>query len=647
MVSHQLFNDPSTNWHIYSNIVSSTSDSNLVLNAKNGAGVVTLGSGYIGIPHGPSYDEIGVSHIGALRIDTGTNALRYLTQQGWQTLSVQPSITSSSPQFIQSNISDNSINIIGFNFSPNVVIQFQSTVTNTLYNAASQNRVSETEVVAVVSNAVRDLSNDDPFNIIVINDTGLQAVLANGLYLNNVPTWLTPAAPSVYASIGNDMSLSGELDISAVDIEEHHPLLYTSSDISNNTGLQLTSVSNIGRVSGSVSGLSASTYNFAAVVTDSVQGTVPRNFTFQVLEPTSVTFSIAANQIDTYYVDSNNDPVGGPVIGGQVIYDIYDHTSGSAPGVTLSGTYQVNYSGTNEMDFVVLGGGGGAGAYFNSGAGGAGGFMTSFTTSQGTSGGGGAYENKLSFNSSSSYSIIIGMGSQGITGDGTDGTLQNGSSSVITYLAGGVPTTKESRGGGHGGQNQAGAPQPGGAPNAATGGGSRGDPGNNTNIGGIGRTAALYGGGGTFGNGQGYGGGGNATYTGFYGSGGGGGVGQAGQASPNNQTAGDGGDGLETQIRGNTRFIYLGGGGGGSSQGTTDTLTYPKLFGTGGLGGGGNGAFGGGAGGSPQNGGSGTNGTGGGGGGGSGNAVAGQPGARIGGSGGSGRIIIRLPAYHS
>jgi hypothetical protein len=634
-------------WLVYANNINSTANSNLTFSAKDGSGVFTVGSGYVAIPHGPSFDEIGVAEIGALRIDTGLNAVRFLTAQGWQSLSVQPTITSSSPQYIQSNVSDNSINIIGANFSSTVVVQFQSTISNNIYNAASQNRISDTQIVAVVSNTVRDLSNEDPFNIVVTNDTGLQAILANGLYLNEVPTWVTNAAPTVYASIGNDMTLSGELDVSAVDTDAHYPLTYTSSDLSDNTGLQLTSVSNTGRVSGSVSGLTASTYNFAAIVTDAALGAVPRNFTFQVLEPTSVNFSIAANQIDTYYVDSNNDPVGGPVIGGYVIYDIYDHTSASAPGVTLTGTYQVNYSGTNDMDFVVLGGGGGAGAYYNSGGGGAGGFMTSFTTTQGTSGGGGAYEDKMSFSSSSAYTIIIGAGSQGITGDGGDGTLQNGSISLISYLSGASVFTKESKGGGYGGLNQPGAYAPGGAPSAATGGGSRGVPANNSDVGGTGRTAVLYGGGGTYGNGQGYGGGSNAEYSGFYASGGGGGVGQAGQSSPNNQTAGNGGDGLETQIRGTSRFIYLGGGGGGSSQGTTDTATYPNLFGTGGQGGGGNGAFGGGSGGSPQNGSSGTNGTGGGGGGGSGNGVSGDPAARIGGSGGSGRIILRLPAYHS
>lgn len=634
-------------WLVYANNVNSTANSDITFSARDGSGIFTVGSGYIGVPHGPSFDEIGITEIGAMRIDTSLNAVRFLTSQGWQSLSVQPTIISSSPQFIQSNVSDNSINIFGANFSPTVLVQFQSTVTSNIYNAASQNRISDAQVTAVVSNTVRDLSNEDPFNIIVTNDTGLQAILPNGLYINAVPTWITPAAPTVYAQIGNDITLSGELDVSAIDVEANYPLVYTSSDLSDNTGLQLTSVSNIGRITGDVSGLSASTYNFATIVTDSILGAVPRNFTFQVLEPTSVSFSIASNQIDTYYVDANNDPVGGPVIGGYVIYDIYDHTSGSAPGATLSGTYQVNYSGTNDMDFVVVGGGGGAGAYFNSGAGGAGGFMTSFTTTQGTSGGGGAYESKMSFNTGTAYSIIIGAGSQGITGDGGDGTLQNGSSSVITYEGLSGPTTKESLGGGRGGQNQAGALTPGGAPSAATGGGSRGVPANNSDVGGIGRTAALYGGGGTFGNGQGFGGGSNAEYTGFYGSGGGGGAGQAGESSPDNQTAGDGGDGLETQIRGTTRFIYLAGGGGGSTQGTTDTVTYPKLFGTGGQGGGGNGAFGGGGGGSPQNGGSGTNGTGGGGGGGSGNGVSGDPAARIGGSGGSGRIILRLPAYHS
>jgi hypothetical protein len=57
------------------------------------------------------------------------------------------------PQYVQNTISDNSINIIGTNFSINPFVQFISDVNSQVISAQSQTYNSESSITAVISNA--------------------------------------------------------------------------------------------------------------------------------------------------------------------------------------------------------------------------------------------------------------------------------------------------------------------------------------------------------------------------------------------------------------------------------------------------------------------------------------------------------------
>jgi hypothetical protein len=230
------------------------------------------------------------------------------------------------------------------------------------------------------------------------------------------------------------------------------------------------------------------------------------------------------------------------------------------------------------VDYLVIAGGGGGS---HAGAGGAGGYRTS----AGTSGGNSSAESSLSLLLSTNYTVTVGGGGAG----GTSGTMASGVNSVFSTI------TSDGGGGGAyagGGANGA-AGGSGGGSGASNGGGAR-----------AGGTATANQGS----NGGAYSGSGDCGS-------GGGGAGATGGANSGN-TAGNGGDGLSSNITGSA--VTRGGGGGGSSA-------------VGGVGSGGSG--GGGAGGS-NTGSTGTVNTGGGGG-----AGWGTTGA----AGNSGVVILRYP----
>lgn len=232
--------------------------------------------------------------------------------------------------------------------------------------------------------------------------------------------------------------------------------------------------------------------------------------------------------------------------------------------ITTSGGYTIhtfNSSGTfvanrdMDVEYLVIGGGG-AGA---AGGGGAGGYRCSVVGE--SSGGGASAEAKLRLSTGTSYSVIVGAGSSGIS---WTSNASNGSASSFANIL--------SLGGGGGGGNTISPPTGGGS-----GGGAFVQSSAGTTVNGAAGTAN-----------QGYAGG-SGTDIGdspnYFGSGGGGGASAVGGNGSTNTSAGtsvggNGGNGVSSSITGSA--VTRAGGGGGCNEGNT-------TGGLGGSGGGGNG----------------------------------------------------------
>jgi hypothetical protein len=272
----------------------------------------------------------------------------------------------------------------------------------------------------------------------------------------------------------------------------------------------------------------------------------------------------------------------------------YSFTIDATDGVnTIPRTFSITSKYAVNADYLVIAGGGGGGGNTQNGnqimgGGGAGGYRSSWSIT----GGGGAAESQLQLVRNVPYTILVGSGGAGGTGD------LRGSQGANSSISGSGITTITSTGGG-GGASQS---------QSATSGGSGGG-GSTFDQTGASRTTSPI---------QGFAGGNSASYDAGRG-GGGGGAGAAGVTG--NGGPGTGGAGLASDITG-TSVTRAGGGGGGRCNNST----FP-VPGAGGAGGGGAGTS---SSGSPGI--SGTANTGGGGG-------AGY--ASNGGSGGSGVVILR------
>lgn len=216
---------------------------------------------------------------------------------------------------------------------------------------------------------------------------------------------------------------------------------------------------------------------------------------------------------------------------------------------TSSSTFIPNENLT-DVDFLVVAGGGGSLGHGMAGGGGAGGLRTSIGS---VSGGGVAAQSKINFNSSTSYSIVVGAGgpASAHNSGGTSPSVGNGSASSISGL--GFTTISCVGGGGGGDYANSGSTF---SQNGATGGsgGGAGGSGDVDWVGGAGTSGEGYSGGNNLKNGS---VGGNG--------GGGGGAGSVGLAPITSSGANDGGvggSGLSINISG-TDIIYAKGGKGG------------------------------------------------------------------------------------
>ena len=600
-------------WSIRANDISGNYDQAIDLDpssnfafSRNGVTIATLGSNLITPSTASLYNSLNVNgtyfsnNVSAIRIpadtsdnrpagvagyiryNTNTNIIEYWNASTSMWLAVSeppPTITSISPLSVPDNSGgtiDVSVNIVGDNFGTSPLVYFIGSDSVQRLASSVTNIITGTQVRAVLPSSVFDASNQEPFAVKLTNTSSSLSVTTvppNVIDINTAPYFITqsPLPDISNNSFVNPFTLSGQLDISAGDIDDN-TLTFTSpspNPISDIQSGALTINSSSGAVTGTLSNPGANTsYNFNVQITDTANNFRVKLYSFNfIVPPTSLTYSSGASLPSPLYVNSGGVLVGGPVVGGFTIYS-FVVTTNQYTSTTYS--FSINKS-TSSIHFLCVGGGGGAAAYNSCGGGGAGGFRTSFSTNTGFSGGGGALESSISLTNGTTYTVTVGGGSQGSAGNGGSfsGSPNTVSQGLASSISGSGLTTIISYGGSPGACNQAGATKPqdyvnqpatGSQPSAGSGGGARGDPAapGGTNVGGTGTA------------GQGYNGGSNALYTGNYPGGGGGGAGSVGESLSSNTFAGAGGSGIQTAITGTAQFYAGGGGGSTQASGASD-----------------------------------------------------------------------------
>lgn len=555
----------------------------------------------------PSLDQSGVnamsspqpgdlvynSTIGKLQQYTGDNA--------WRTIDSPPVLSSISPT--TAGATGTTITLTGSNFSSTISsVSFIGT-NGTKYAASSFSRVSSTSVTAVTPQL---LITHEPYDVEIVNDTGLSAILENALDAGGAPSFTSYLAGLTGAGQANSGLIKSINDgqasmgtIAATD-PDGGTITYAATGTAVWSGRNISVASN-GVVSGDPTNETGnSTYTQQITATDAGGNTTNQNLQIYVVkEPTTSS-------------PSNSGTFSTNTYTGYKAFQLKTASSSTSTAANF-----VTY-GNTLCDIFMIGGGGNGGARHGGGG-----------------GAGGAIKATGVFLTAATHACTAGGGAgQQQAGDGstTHSNMASGVDTTITNVGGNVTWT--AKGGGYGGNHAAGnADGFAGGCGGGSGldGGSDNPGGNSTQssntpsstVNGVGATVTVHGfaGGDSASNAAGGAGGGGAGGAG--GSPGAGGANMAGQ------------NGLGITIdfwdgtSGNTIATHRfgGGGGGGGHNGDASNSLTPT-----------NSGYGGGDGGRREHNDAdnGVNGSGGGGGAGSGNSTQGS-------RGGNGTIMFRIP----
>ena len=474
-----------------------------------------------------------VNETGRLRFNTTTSLMEYYNGTDWKSIDAPPTITAFSVDGRTSGVSgfvandDSSsatIVVTGSLFSAGATVNFLgSSGTNVSANTVVVD--SSSQITATVTNRALFLQAQEPYDIQVLNVSGLSAQLDNCLSVDARPIFAT--ASGTLGTLKNGASASTLSPVTATD-PDGDTITYSVSSGSLPSGLSLNS--STGAITGTAPTVGSSTTSTFTISASTTASTATRSFSITVRPPvitsyTSTgpfTYSVSpgVTSVDVLIVAGGGG--GGSALGG-----------GGGGGGVLSGTFPVTPGGTVSGQ-VGTGGQGSPNANYSNGFNGG---PSTFGPATATGGGyGSGYSNP---NLGDGVSNAGGQANKG----GTGGS-----------------------GGGSGGGEQPANSQPGGTGNQGPSGGLTGY-GNPGGAGGGSDGAAAHAGGG----GGGAGGAGTPTNTRGYKFGGDGGAGFTSSISGSSVIYGGGGAGSFYDDPGQGSRGNPGPGGGGAVMGAGTT----------------------------------------------------------------------------
>ena len=456
---------------------------------------------------------------GDIRFNSTNSLMEYYTGTEWQSIDSPPVITSVSPDNFDT--AGDTITITGGNLQSGLTVKLVAADNQELTASTVTYTNSSTVTFEITSAMVSD--DNDPYDVVVTNPSGLTATLSDGLDFAPEPAF-TVAAGTLATIYDSARAGYGNITTGATSTESDATLSYAVTTGSLPSGLSISS--STGTISGTASAVGAdttSTFTITATATDGSSNVTTNTRQYSIV--------VKAPAITSY-------------------------TS------TGSGTFSVP-TGTTTMDVLVVAGGGGGGIWVG-GGGGAGGLI---------------YRPAFPVTPGGSISYSVGAGGAGgisVSSGVVPAYEVSGQNSVfgtLTALGGGKGHSYP----GSGGPGLGSSPANGGSGGGGAGGGQTNTP---SFGGGTGQQPSQPGDSGTYGFGN---PGGNALEGPSYQGGGGGGAGGTGGHAVDTgpYRAGPGASGRQYDISG-SQVYYAGGGGGG-----VNTTGVPGQGGQGGGGAGG------------------------------------------------------------
>ena len=249
--------------------------------------------------------------------------------------------------------------ITGSNFDASATAKLRTTTgTEVAFDTVTRN--SSTQITGVI--AISSLSNaSEPYDVIILNGSNLQAIAADQININAQPVYVTSSG-----SLGDQtVSTAGSFSVNATDPESAGNVTFELQSGSLPPGYSLTNTAAEGGtaiISGTDSTTSSTTtYNFVLRAVDAASNTTSRAFSIKSKVPvtesftSSGTFSVPSGvtQTDVLVVAGGG---GGGSTGQTYNGGPYGEGGGGAGGLIFIPAYPVTPSGTVT---VTVGSGGG------------------------------------------------------------------------------------------------------------------------------------------------------------------------------------------------------------------------------------------------------------------------------------------------
>jgi len=253
---------------------------------------------YIKVPVGTTAERPSGPSAGYVRFNTTTATLEQHDGSNWTSMAKPPIISTVSYSGSTTAVDPDggeTITISGTNFSTGVNVLFGTTY------ATSVTRTNSTSL----SVTVPALTAND-YDVTVINNDGMQAILTDGLSVNGAPAFSTASG-----SLGNIINDAVITNITIVASEDDSgDISYTVTTGSLPTGLSIdSSGDSAGTISGTPTGYtSESTVNFTITATDDENQTTTRNFSLTVLVgfyDYEINQSLIFDKNDNHYLSRN------------------------------------------------------------------------------------------------------------------------------------------------------------------------------------------------------------------------------------------------------------------------------------------------------------------------------------------------------
>jgi len=227
------------------------------------------------------------STAGQIRFNTTTGLAEYYTGSEFKVIDSPPIVTAVSPLFVTSDAGGNiTFSITGSSFSSGAVVKFVGNDATEI-TASTTTVTSSSSISAVIARSSFDNAKE-PYDVKVINTSGLTAILDNQINVDIAPSWST-ASGQIGGTIYENENIQ-TTTVSATD-PDGDTVSYSVTSNSLPSGLSINSANGqiTGREnSGTISSNTTYSYNLGATANGA---TTNRAFTTVILDDASLAYS--------------------------------------------------------------------------------------------------------------------------------------------------------------------------------------------------------------------------------------------------------------------------------------------------------------------------------------------------------------------